>query len=81
MTDRSTTHWAGIGLVVFLLMTLCFIGALAMLSRAIPDVLPQLGRDALIGLLGLLAKSPVDGQPQAVQVVNRADNAVPVDPT
>lgn len=78
MREQSTTHLAALGIVAAILISVLFIGVAALLSRPIPDVLATIVRDGLIGLLGLLAPSPLA---QPVQVVNAADAPVPVDPS
>jgi hypothetical protein len=56
-----------------LLLAVVAIAALAAIGRPVPDVLELLASSTLAGLLGLLAPTPHNGEPQRVDATLRVD--------
>lgn len=77
MNAKLSTLVAG-GLLLFGLVALVGIIALAALGQQVPGVLENLASGALGAFAALLAR--VGGDVQSVEVVNRREDAVPVDP-
>lgn len=79
MTDRRIYLTVVLILGGALLACVVAISVLAGLGKGIPDILQNLAVGSLTGLAGLLSKGPSD-EPQDVNVVNRRNEPVPVDP-
>lgn len=79
MIDRSTFRVIAISVAGVLLVCVVGIIVLSLSDKTIPDILENVTVGALTGLVGLLASPKGGDAPQQVQVVNHADDAVPVD--
>ena len=78
MTDRFTIRAVTLGLIGGVLGGLVIAGVLTAMGHPIPGLVDDVVKISLGALAALLARTGTD-VPQPVQVVNEADEAVPVE--
>lgn len=80
MIDRGTFRIIAVSVAAVLVLCVVGIVLLALSDKPVPDILENVTVGALTGLVGLLASPKGGDAPQDVNVVNRRDDPVPVQP-
>jgi hypothetical protein len=80
VTPRPVIVAVAVGLVATMLVGIIGIIVLAVLSKPTPDILANVTLTVVGAVAGLLARTGSDATPQDVQVVNRPNEPIPVEP-